>query len=113
MEAYRNQPRKRIALEWRIAFVCGEEISVNDPFFNGYITLTTRSPEVERELEGKTAIARSQWYAKYGYWYDLVSTMARARQDAPDNPTLTRLWESLLASVSLERIATQPLLGID
>lgn len=99
--------------EWRVAFICGEDISVDDPFFNGYVTRITRTLEIEAELAQKTAIERAQWYADRGYWYDLLSIMVRARQESPDNSNLKTLWESLLSSVGLEDIASQPLSAID
>ncbi|MBP0016738.1 MAG: DUF928 domain-containing protein [Cyanobacteria bacterium SBLK] len=99
--------------EWRVAFVCGEEISVDDPFFKGYVTRITRTPAIEAELAQKTEIERAKWYAEGGYWYDLLSTMVRARQESPDNSNLKILWESLLHSVGLEDSASQPLTAID
>ena len=99
--------------EWKLAFVCGEEIAVDDPLLTGYVTRITRTPEIERELAQKTEIEQAYWYAEEGYWYDLLLMMARSRQESPDNANLKMLWQSLLTSVGLENIASQPLRAID
>ncbi|MEM9542802.1 MAG: DUF928 domain-containing protein [Cyanobacteria bacterium P01_E01_bin.42] len=99
--------------EWRVAFICGEEVSVDDPFFNGYVTRITHTPEIAAKLVQKTTSERAQWYAEQGYWYDLLSMMVLARQESPDDPNLQALWESLLSSVGLEDIASQPSSAID
>ncbi|MGK7929224.1 MAG: DUF928 domain-containing protein [Spirulina sp.] len=99
--------------KWQLAVVCGETLAFDDPLFTGYVTRITRTPEIEGELAPKNAIERARWYAKEGYWYDLLLTMARAKQESPDDANLAMLWESLLTSVGLGDIASQPIYAID
>ncbi len=99
--------------QWKLAVVCGETLAVDDPLFTGYVTRITRTPEIAGELAPKNAIERARWYAERGYWYDLILTMAQAKQESPDDANLAMLWESLLTSVGLGDIASQPLYAID
>ncbi|MEA5467526.1 DUF928 domain-containing protein [Spirulina sp. 06S082] len=99
--------------KWTLAVVCGENLDPDDPLFTGYVTRIDRTANIEQELAQKTAIEQAKWYADRGYWYDLLLTIVRARQEQPDNPNLKTLWESLLSSVGLENIASQPLGAIE
>jgi hypothetical protein len=99
--------------DWTLAIVCGENLDPDDPVFTGQVKRRELTPAIAQALAQKTAIEQAQWYAEEGYWYDLLLTMVRARQELPQDPNLKTLWESLLSSVGLEQITSQPLRAID
>jgi hypothetical protein len=48
-------------------------------------------------------------YAANGIWHDALTNLAQLRQTNPEDAALMADWESLLKSVNLEAIATEPI----
>lgn len=54
-------------------------------------------------------VALATEYAASGIWYDTLQVLVSAKQEDPENATLTQEWHDLLEQVELGRIATQPI----
>lgn len=71
----------------------------------GFVRRILPSPELSNKLQTATSDSdRSQIYADYGIWYDLLATAATLRTTNPGN------WELLLNSVGLGTIVEAPLI---
>jgi Domain of Unknown Function (DUF928) len=95
--------------QWSLVVVCNETVQPDDPVFQGWVQRAERSPEVESQLVGKSALEQAQWYGQKGYWYDLIQVMEQARRsNSQEDAEVKQLWQNFLISVGLGAIATTP-----
>lgn len=87
--------------KWSLTVVCGKSVQPDDPLFVGWVQRVTRSPDIERELEQKSATEQAAWYAARGYWYDMLTAMIQAKQAHPRDTKQSALWVNVLESVEL------------
>ena len=80
--------------KWKLSFVCGEIPDVEDPTLEGWVKRV--QPNSRSNQLGKDAIKQAQWYARNGYWYDLLAVLDKEIQANPENTRLTSLWHNLL-----------------
>ncbi len=64
-------------------------------------TLTDRAEE--------PSLQQAAAYARAGIWYDTLDRLVQLRTAQPDNASIATEWTSLLSSVGLTEIATQPI----
>ncbi|MBO9998581.1 MAG: DUF928 domain-containing protein [Cyanobacteria bacterium SID2] len=94
--------------QWTMAVTCREASRYDDPSVSGWIERIEPDLALDRsDREPSLELAAS--YAADGLWFDALTTLAELRQSQPNNPTVTREWETLLDSIGLAGIATQPL----
>lgn len=80
-------------------------VTARNPIVGGFVRRIMPSPELSTKLQAATSESdRSQIYADYGIWYDLLATAATLRTTNPSN------WELLLNSVGLGAIVEAPLI---
>ena len=80
-------------------------VTTQKPIVGGFVRRIVPSPELSSKLQTATNDSdRSQIYADYGIWYDLLATAATLRTTNPDH------WELLLNSVGLGAIVEAPLI---
>jgi hypothetical protein len=80
-------------------------VTTRNPIVGGFVRRIAASPELSSKLQTATSASdRSQIYADYGIWYDLLATAATLRTANPNN------WELLLNSVGLGGIVEAPLI---
>ncbi len=80
-------------------------VTTRNPIVGGFVQRIVPSPELSSKLQTATNESdRSQVYADYGIWYDLLATAATLRTTNPGN------WELLLNSVGLGAIVEAPLI---
>ncbi len=96
---------------WLFEIHCSPNFDPDNPVIEGSVQRTHVDATVARHLAEKTtAVDVAQVYGDAGIWYDALNTLANARLSHPNEPTIEKNWEDLLASVGLEAIAAEPLL---
>lgn len=99
---------------WTLKLICypdaPERDNSQDQYVEGLIERMKPNDEVVGEL-GSAATPRDRLlaYAKAGFWYDALTTLAELRRIKGNDPVVTKDWEDLLKSVGLEKIAQEPL----
>lgn len=80
-------------------------VTTRNPIVGGFVRRILPSSELSSKLQTATSDSdRSQIYADYGIWYDLLATAATLRTTNPAN------WELLLNSVGLGAIVEAPMI---
>lgn len=84
----------------------------DDPVYvEGWIERVAVNPNLRTKLEKATPREKAALYAANGIWYDALTNLARLRQMHPNDVALKADWESLLDSVGLGAIASEPILS--
>lgn len=96
--------------KWSVEVVCDP----NDSDSSGNLAVEGVIQRVEAsanlvDIEKVAQSDRPLAYAEADIWYDAVATLAKLRQDQPNNPTFVEDWSDLLKSVNLDPIADAPL----
>ncbi len=92
---------------WYFEVQTNSQLSVTsrNPIVGGFVRRIAASSELSSKLQTATSDSdRSQIYADYGIWYDLLATAATLRTTNPAN------WELLLNSVGLGAIIEAPMI---
>lgn len=96
--------------QWSFIMVCGEGIRPDSPGVEGRIRRIEPNQALSSQLKNLSPLERAALYGKNGIWYDTIANLAEQRRSQPNDSTLVATWETLLKSVGLEAIASQPLL---
>ena len=112
-----RMPKSKAALvvgenyRWHFALVCpeGDRGYVDEITVEGWTRRIELDPDLAAKLAGKTALTRSSIYADNGIWLDALSALADSLLDSPEDSTLIRAWENILASAGLANIAKRPI----
>lgn len=112
-----HMPKSKEALvvgenyRWHFALVCpeGDRGYIDEITVEGWTRRVELDPDLAAKLAGKTALSRSSIYAENGIWLDALTALADSLLDSPEDSTLIRAWENLLASVGLANIADRPI----
>ncbi|MGB3238867.1 MAG: DUF928 domain-containing protein [Geitlerinemataceae cyanobacterium] len=83
--------------------------SLNNPWVQGWVRRVEPSPHLNLPPEREASLELAAVYADNGIWFDTLAILAELRHDRPQNSTLAREWETLLNSIGLEAISSQPL----
>ncbi|MDC0835309.1 Membrane protein related to metalloendopeptidase [Geitlerinema sp. FC II] len=97
--------------KWYFEIHCVSEVADPDnPNIEGTVYRMPLEDDLAADLEAAaTAIEAARAYSEAGIWYDALSTLARARQDRPQDASVASNWNEFLASVGLDNLARQPL----
>jgi hypothetical protein len=84
----------------------------DDPVYvEGWVERIAINPNLQIKLTRSTPQEKADLYAANGIWYDALTHLAQLRQINPNDVSLKADWESLLESVGLDAIASQPILS--
>ncbi|AFZ02873.1 DUF928 domain-containing protein [Calothrix sp. PCC 6303] len=98
--------------QWYFKLYCSQQKLSNPIFVKGLIKRTTTNPEIEKKLKiAKTPQQRFSIYYQNNIWYEAVSELAKSYPHQPQNRSLFHDWFSLLKSVDLENLTSQPVIG--
>lgn len=75
----------------------------------GWVQRVTPNPTLIDQLKVATPQQRIELYAKNGFWYEAITSLAELRLLKPEDAILKADWDQLLQSVGLSYIASQPL----
>nr|WP_202895513.1 DUF928 domain-containing protein [Iningainema tapete] len=95
--------------QWFLALKVNGQLSPSTPYVDGWIQRIQPNAELVTAMQQQDALQRATAFGKHGVWYDCVATLAALYAEKPNNATITQQWEELLTSVSLEEIATAPI----
>lgn len=84
--------------------------TLNDPWVQGWVRRVEPNPTLSHQLDQNTSLDLAAVYAANGIWFDTLATLAELRRAQPNNSTLAREWATLLNSVGLDAIASEPLI---
>ena len=94
---------------WQFSLTCDANVPSANPFVEGQIERVELSQSLTKSLERSQTLDRPEIYAKAGIWYDALSTLAELRCQRPGDALLSHRWTTLLKSVELNDLATEPL----
>jgi Domain of Unknown Function (DUF928) len=95
---------------WFLAVKLDGQLGPNTPYVDGWIQRIQPNAELATVMQQKDALKLAAAFGKHGVWYDCVETLAALHGAQPKNVTLSKQWEELLSSVSLQEIVTVSLL---
>jgi hypothetical protein len=96
---------------WYFSLICDARDRSGDIFAEGWIQRINPPAGLVNQLTVAPEGDRPAILAGAGIWYDALTTLATLRQAKPDDPQLTTKWTTLLRSVGLENLASQPLVS--
>lgn len=76
----------------------------------GNVQLLALKPNVQGQLSKATPKQQVALYAANGIWYDALTTLANLRRTFRQDTNLASDWASLLESVNLQNLVTEPIL---
>ncbi len=94
---------------WNFTVICDAQDRSSDQMEIGTVRRVELSADIRSELEKADPRQKTVIYAQNGIWQDALSTLAAARRANPNDAGLTADWESLLDSVTLGKIAKEPI----
>jgi hypothetical protein len=94
---------------WTFSLYCDRNKPSASVFVQGSIQRVPLAPTLQRQLETAMPRERINLYAANGIWHDALTNLAQLRQTNPEDAALIADWESLLKSVGLEAITTEPI----
>ncbi|XZO01761.1 MAG: DUF928 domain-containing protein [Microcoleus sp.] len=97
---------------WFVALICDAQDRSADVSETGIVGRVELSADIRSKLEKADVREKTFIYAQNGIWQDALSTLAAARLANPNDAKLTADWASLLDSVKLGKIATEPIVEI-
>ncbi len=95
--------------KWTFTIICNPLNRSEDEYVSGYIKRIDNS-QLEAEIQQIPTDERLDFYAKKGIWIETLNTIVQMRQNNPQDSALVNDWESLLESVGLGDVASQPLI---
>lgn len=75
----------------------------------GWVQRVKPDPTFISQLEAATPQQRVVLYARNGFWYDALTTLAELRLMQPGDANFKADWNGLLQSVGLSNVAAQPI----
>ncbi|BAZ51616.1 hypothetical protein NIES4103_42740 [Nostoc sp. NIES-4103] len=66
-------------------------------------------PEIAQQLKRATPLQQFTIYAQNGIWHNALSTLAKLRQQNPQDAALKAEWKNLLSSIRLDDVAGEPI----
>lgn len=94
---------------WNFTVICDSQDRSADQIEIGTVQRVELSADIRRQLDQADPRQKTVIYAKNGIWQEALSTLAAARQANPNDTELAADWESLLDSVTLGKIAKEPI----
>ena len=96
---------------WYFLINCGDpdELDASSTVDGWVKRVDQLNPTLASQLQGTKPQERVALYAKNGLWYDAVTALAKLRSVHPEDAKLNNDWVSLLGSVDLSGIASEPI----
>lgn len=109
--ANKNVPPLEVgkSYRWNFTVICDSLDRSADQIESGTVRRVELSADIRRQLDQADPRQKTVIYAENGIWQDALSTLSAARQANPDDAQLAADWESLLESVTLGKIAKEPI----
>ncbi|MBH8565580.1 DUF928 domain-containing protein [Nostoc sp. CENA67] len=107
-----NAPSLEIGKQyrWFLTINCNSDQPSNPTYVEGVIKRVNLKPEIAQQLKRATPLQQFTIYAQNGIWYNALSTLAKLRQQYPQDAVLKAEWKNLLSSIRLDDVAEEPIL---
>ena len=90
---------------WALALICDHRLRPDSPIVQGSITRANPEIELNEQLKTMSQIEQASFYAESGIWYEAITTLAKLKEDQPNNPKFQSIWHEVLSSIGLNSIA--------
>ncbi|GAC1472128.1 MAG: hypothetical protein NVS2B14_16820 [Chamaesiphon sp.] len=97
--------------QWSFSMICDADDASANASVQGWIVRGKPNATLSEQLNSAKPYERPAIYAKAGFWYDTLSTLAELRRSNPNDVKLADEWSELLKSVGLNSVAGEPLLS--
>jgi hypothetical protein len=94
---------------WFLTVDCDPQNDSSPTYVEGVIKRVTLDEKVTEKLATATPLQRFDIYLQNGIWHEALKTLSQLRQDKPEDKAIQEQWQSLLTSIRLEDVASQPL----
>lgn len=94
---------------WSLVLMCEGQLRPDSPILTGSLKRVD-DLGVEIQAADTPLIERAIAYGEAGIWYDLLSTLATIRSEEPNAIAFDDYWSSVMGTVGLEVIASEPLI---
>lgn len=95
---------------WYLSVVCNSQDSSTNPWVDGWVERIQAEPDLSAALAKAQPQKLSRLYAEAGIWHEALATSAQLRRNDPKNFKTRMDWWTLLKSVSLTSLTTEPFL---
>lgn len=96
---------------WELALICNPSDRSKDIVVEGWVKRVKADPTLARRIQQTTPQERVALYADARLWYETLATLVELRRTRPDDQELIDAWETLLKSVGLEIVASEPIVS--
>jgi Domain of Unknown Function (DUF928) len=79
-------------------------------FVSGWIERVAPNPLLVNELASVSLPEQAVLYANNGIWHEALTILGELRREHPADPDIAAAWTSLLQSIKLDQIASEPLI---
>jgi hypothetical protein len=97
--------------QWFLALKVNGQLNPSTPYVDGWVERVQPNTELTTAMQQKDTLKLVTALGKNGVWYDCAATLAALHAHHPNDPALTKQWEELLSSVSLNGIVKAPLVA--
>lgn len=113
--ANKDVPRLEIgkSYSWNFTVICNSQDRSGDMMEIGTVRRVELSADIRSQLEKADPREKNFIYAENGIWQDALSNLVAALRAQPSDAALKADWESLLNSVTLGKIAKEPIAQIE
>jgi hypothetical protein len=97
--------------QWSLSIRCDSQ-SIDrsqDDFTEGRLKRVKPDPTLEQRLLQATPSERVAIYAQAGLWYETVDSLLQLRRQYPNDKDLAEAWKTLLTTVGLGEISSEPI----
>ncbi|MCC5640521.1 DUF928 domain-containing protein [Nostoc sp. CHAB 5844] len=95
---------------WFLTFACEKQEQSPPVYVEGVVKRVSLRPEITKELQTATPLQQFAIYAQNGIWHEALTTLAKLRQEHPQDTALKTQWQDLLLSIRLGNVAAEPIL---
>jgi hypothetical protein len=92
---------------WYFVTYCNPKKLNTFDYVNGLVRRVER-PQLEKQLQVIPAQEHSRLYITEEIWYDALTSLGARLRTSPRNEKLNQSWTSLLRTVGLENVASEP-----
>ena len=93
--------------DWYFLIYCAPQNQKKFAYVNGSLQ-RVKLPDLQKKLKSATPMESLVIYATEKLWYDAATNLARQAIANPEAEAVRNDWHTLLQSVGLEKLATQP-----
>lgn len=97
--------------KWTVAVICDPKEPLRNVVVEGWLERKELSSALKSEINSAEPLQKVEIYAKNGYWYETVATLAELKRSRPQDRTISAEWQQLLQSVGLSEFGQAPIVN--